>query len=78
MAVSPITTHIALKNVNKKIDQKNIINNVNTINNFYIKNIRIKPKIALLGLNPHCETKSKFNEEHLIINPAIQKLKKKK
>ena len=32
----------------------------------------------MLGLNPHCETKSKFNEEHLIIKPAIQKLKKKK
>ena len=78
LSVSPITTHIPIKDVNKKINQKNIINNVSIINNFYLKNIKTKPKFALLGLNPHCETKSKFNEEHLIIKPAIQKLKKKK
>ncbi len=78
LSVSPITTHIPIKNVNKKINQKNIMNNVSTINNFYLKKIKLKPKIALLGLNPHCETRSKFNEEDLIIKPAIKKLKKKK
>ena len=78
LSVSPITTHIPLKNVNKKINQKNIINNIYTVNNFYLKNFKIKPKIALLGLNPHCETKTKFNEENLIIKPAMKKLKKNK
>ncbi len=77
-SVSPITTHIPLKDVHKRIDTEIIINNVMMINNFYKNKIKIKPKIALLGLNPHCETKSKFNEEYMIIKPAIKKLKKKK
>ena len=52
LSVSPITTHIPIKDVNKKINQKNIINNVSIINNFYLKNIKTKPKFAFLGLNP--------------------------
>ncbi len=78
LSVSPVTTHIPLKDVNKKINKDSIINNVEVINNFYKKNLKIKPKIALLGLNPHCETKSKFNEELKIIKPSIKKLKEKK
>ncbi len=77
-SVSPITTHIALKNVSKKINKEIIFNNILTINNFYLKNIKIKPKIAVLGLNPHCEDRSKYNEEKLVIIPAIKKLRKKK
>ena len=78
LSVSPITTHVPLKNVNKKINEKIIINNTLTVHNFYKKKIKIKPKIAVLGLNPHCETKSKLNEEKKIIKPAITKLNKKK
>jgi len=78
LSVSPVTTHIPLKDVNKKINKDSIINNVEVINNFYKKNLKIKPKIALLGLNPHCETKSKYNEELKIIKPSIKKLKEKK
>ncbi len=78
LSVSPITTHIPLKNVSKKINKKVIYNNVLTINNFYKNFLKIKPKIAILGLNPHCETKSSFNEELKIIIPAIKNLKKEK
>jgi len=78
LSVSPVTTHMPLKDVSKKINKDSIINNVEIINNFYKKNLNIKPKIALLGLNPHCETKSKYNEELKIIKPSIKKLKKKK
>ncbi len=77
LSVSPLTTHIPLKKVNSQIKQKNIINNVIAINDFYKKKLNIKPKIAILGLNPHCETKAKFNEESSIITPAINKLKKR-
>ena len=34
-SVSPLTTHLPLKKVNKKINQNLIINSVNQINNFY-------------------------------------------
>ena len=32
----------------------------------------------MLGLNPHCESKLKYNEEINVIIPAIKTLKKKK
>ena len=78
LSVSPITTHIPLKDVHKKIKEKKIINNILKIDNFYKKKINQKPKIAVLGLNPHCETKSKLNEEKKIIIPAVKKLIKSK
>ena len=40
--------------------------------------LRKKPKIAVLGLNPHCETIDKFSEEEKIIKPAINFIKNKK
>ncbi len=79
LSVSPITTHIPLKDVHKKIKEKKIINNILAIDNFYKKKINQKPKIAVLGLNPHCETKTKLNNEEIkLIKPAIKKLNKKK
>ncbi len=78
LSVSPITTHLPLKNIFSKISKNKIISNVNTINSFYIKYLKKKPKIALTGLNPHCESLEKLSEEDKIISPAIKKLKKKK
>ena len=78
LSISPLTTHIPLKKVVRNISKNLIINNVTTIYNFLKKNKNIKPKIAILGINPHCETKSKLNEENLVIRPAINKLKKRK
>ena len=43
---------------------------------FYLKHFKYKPKIAILGLNPHCETIEKFNEDQKIIRPTVQSLKK--
>ena len=48
------------------------------IDEFYKKKLNIKAKIAVLGLNPHCETTSIFNEDEKIIKPAIKILKKQK
>ena len=63
LSVSPITTHLPLKNVTKNITKEKIINNVKQINKFYVNLLKKKPKIAVLGLNPHCETIDKFSEE---------------
>ena len=53
LAVSPITTHIKLSKVAKNISKEKIIKKIITINNFYIKVLKIKPRIGVLGLNPH-------------------------
>ena len=78
LSVSPITTHLPIKYVSKNINRKIIIANIKRINEFYKNYIKKKPKIAVLGLNPHCETIEKKGEESKEIIPAIKILKKKK
>lgn len=78
LSVSPITTHLPLKNIFKKITITRIIKQVITVNKFYKKFLNKIPKIAITGLNPHCESIIDINEEKKIINPAIKLLSKKK
>ena len=77
LSVCPITTHLPLKLVSKKINKKIILKNVSLVNNFYEKKFNIKPRIAILGLNPHCESVLKYNEDEKIIKPTIEYLKNK-
>ena len=76
LSVCPITTHVPIKQVTKKITKAIINEKVQLIEKFYIKQFKYKPRIAILGLNPHCETIEKFNEDERIIKPAVQNLKK--
>ncbi len=76
LMVSPITTHLDIKSVSKNINQKIIINKVTTINNWYKKFFKKKPKIGILGLNPHNSELRTNSEEKKIIMPAINKIKK--
>ena len=76
-SVSTITTHIPLKNVYKTISKKKIVNHVNFIKKFYKKYFKKDPKIAITGLNPHCESNFKTSEEDKIIKPSLKILKKK-
>ena len=39
-------------------------------------NLGFKPNIAITGLNPHCESINKFNEDEKIVKPSIKNLKK--
>ena len=77
LSVCPITTHEPLKKVAKQINQKLVIEKIKLLNKFYVTKIRKKPKIAVLGLNPHCESNDQYNEDEMILKPAILKLKKK-
>lgn len=76
LSVTPITTHIPIKYVSRKIKQNKIKNNILKINNFFENYLKKKPRFAVLGLNPHCETVSNFSEEDKIIIPSIRKLRK--
>ena len=78
LSVSPVTTHISINSVSKNLKKSSIIKNVITINNFYLNHFNKKPKIALLGLNPHNYSVSTKSEEEKIISPAINIIKKLK
>ena len=74
LSVCPLTTHLPLKKVSKKITNNLIRNKVKLIDNFYKKYFKHKPKIAITGLNPHCESTDDFNEDDKIIKPTTKSL----
>ena len=77
LSTSPITTHLPIQSVSKNIKKKDIIDKVILIDKFFKKKFYLKPRIGICGLNPHCETFHKKNEELKEIIPAINFLKKK-
>jgi 4-hydroxythreonine-4-phosphate dehydrogenase len=78
LSVSPITTHIKLKKVSRNISKKKIVDKLITINKFFLKKLKMKPKIGVLGLNPHNDEFRKNSEERKFIIPAIKRLRKKR
>ncbi len=76
LSVSPVTTHLKIREISKKIKKKIIISKINTLLNFYKINFNKKPKIAILGLNPHNGEYLKNTEEIKEIIPAINFFKK--
>ena len=77
-SVCPITTHVPINRVKKNLSIEKIVRDVTNINYFYKEKLKRKPKFAILGLNPHCESIEKFSEEDIIIKPAIKFLLKNK
>ena len=75
-AVSPITTHIDVNEISKKINSKIIFSKIFTIHSWYKDKFKTKPKIGVLGLNPHNAELRVNSEERRIIIPSILKLKK--
>jgi 4-hydroxythreonine-4-phosphate dehydrogenase len=78
LSVCPLTTHLPIKYVNKKINKLEIINKVKLINKFWRKEFGKQVKIGVTGLNPHCESIDSFSEDKKIILPTIKNLKKLK
>ena len=76
LSVCPITTHLPIKQVAKNLNKKKLFQKIKLIDNFYKKILGFKPKISVLGLNPHCESIDKYNEEENIIKPTLKKLSK--
>ena len=72
----PLTTHLPISKVSRKVKKKLIIDKVKKINFFYKNILKTSPKIAVTGLNPHCESFDKDNKEKKEIIPAIKYLKK--
>ena len=78
LSVSPLTTHLPVSKVSKKVNKRDIVIKIIKINSFYKNILKKNPKIAVTGLNPHCESFDTENKEKNEIIPAIKYLKKKK
>ena len=76
LMVSPITTHLDIKSVSKMINKNLITKKVKVINKWYKKIYKKRPKLAMLGLNPHNAELRHQSEEKKHIIPAIKSLKK--
>ena len=71
--VALATTHIPLSEVPRNIKKAKLINIIKTVNDGLKKKFKIKkPKIRVLGLNPHAGESGKIGTEELTaITPAI-------
>ncbi len=76
LSVCPLTTHLPISKVSRKVKKKLIIDKVKKIYFFYKNILKTSPRIAVTGLNPHCESFDKDNKEKKEIIPAIKYLKK--
>lgn len=79
LRIGTITGHIPLAQVPAAITEDLILSKINVLEESLRVDFGIeKPKIAILGLNPHAGENGKIgNEEIDIIKPAINKAKKK-
>jgi 4-hydroxythreonine-4-phosphate dehydrogenase len=77
MRVGLVTEHVAVKDIAQFITKENIISKLQLLNNSLKKDFGIdKPKIAVLGLNPHAGDEGLVGkEEEEIIKPAIKEAK---
>ena len=78
MRVGLLTEHIAIGEVAKHITKEKIIKKINLLKNSLKKDFGVdKPKIAVLGLNPHAGDEGLVGrEEKEIIRPAVLESKK--
>ena len=79
LKIGLITEHIPLSEVASHLDSQLILSKINTLNESLMKDFGIRrPRIAILGLNPHAgEDGLLGNEEQEIITPAILSAQKK-
>lgn len=79
MRVGLVTEHVPVKDIDKSITRENIVSKLQIMNNSLKKDFGIdKPKIAVLGLNPHAGDEGLIGkEDEEIIRPAIKDAKQK-
>ena len=78
LSISPMTTHMDVKHISNRLNKNLIFKKVQIIDSWFKKVFKKKPKIGVLGLNPHNAELQKNSEEKKIIIPAISKLKRYK
>lgn len=78
--VALVTEHVAVKDIAGRISKQAIVSKINLLHQSLRKDFGIdKPRIAVLGLNPHAGDEGLIgNEEADIIRPAIKEAKNDK
>ena len=76
LRVGLFTDHVAINEVASHLTEELIVKKIETIKNTLIQDFSInKPKIAVLGLNPHCGDGGVIgNEDDSILRPALRKI----
>jgi 4-phospho-D-threonate 3-dehydrogenase / 4-phospho-D-erythronate 3-dehydrogenase len=76
LRVGLLTDHVPVTDVSKHITEKLIRQKINTIKQTLIQDFKIrKPKIAVLGLNPHCGDHGVIGkEDDEILRPTLNKM----
>lgn len=76
LRVGLLTDHVPVTDVSKHITEKLIRQKINTIKQTLIQDFKIrKPKIAVLGLNPHCGDHGVIGkEDDEILRPTLSKM----
>lgn len=79
LKVALVTEHVPLKEVSQHLSKEKIIGKLDILNHSLKKDFGTdKPKIAVLGLNPHSGDEGLIGDEELnIIKPAIREAKQK-
>jgi 4-hydroxythreonine-4-phosphate dehydrogenase len=79
LRVGLLTDHIPLNEVASHLTEELIIKKIETIKQSLIQDFSInKPKIAVLGLNPHCGDGGVIGkEDEAILKPALKKIAEK-
>ncbi|WP_026913751.1 4-hydroxythreonine-4-phosphate dehydrogenase PdxA [Christiangramia portivictoriae] len=79
LKVGLLTDHVALKDIASVITPELIVSKINTISKTLKQDFRVqKPKIAVLGINPHSGDNGVIGkEDEETLKPTIQKLRDK-
>ncbi len=76
LRICTVTTHIPINDVSKKITKESVGNKISILTKTLIEDFSIsKPKIAVLGLNPHAGDRGLLgSEENEILTPLIKEM----
>ncbi len=79
LKVGLLTDHVPVKDVSVNITAKLISEKVDTVYNSLVQDFRInKPRIAILGINPHAGDNGVIGEEDdTVVRPALEKIREK-
>ena len=79
MKIGLLTEHVAVKDLSQHISKEKIISKLQLMNQSLKRDFCIsKPKIAILGLNPHAGDEGLIGKEEIeIIKPSIKEAKQK-
>ncbi|WP_372757056.1 4-hydroxythreonine-4-phosphate dehydrogenase PdxA [Mariniflexile sp.] len=77
LRVGLLTDHVPVKDIVENLTEALIVKKINTVYNSLLKDFNIvRPKIAVLGINPHTGDNGVIGkEDDTILRPTLQKLK---